>query len=79
MVIFLLLIAFGSFAYAFVLVIKACIKLVKAVFYIIFANEKQIDEGYKKHLIKESEECKEFEGKFDKGINDLINPRTFRI
>ena len=77
--ILLIIIASIFFIYAFILIVKAVILLLKALFYTVFANEKQIDEGFKKHVVKVSDEYKEFETKFDKGIDDLINPRTFEL
>ena len=59
--------------------VKGIYKLGLATYYTKFANENQIDEGFKKHVVKESEEYKEFESKFDEEINYLINPKNFEL
>ena len=74
-----MLLSFGLFIYAFILIVKAVYKLLKSVYYLKFANEKQIDEGFKKHVIKSSEDYKEFESKFDNRIDNLINPKSFEL
>jgi hypothetical protein len=78
-VVILILLSGGLFLYAFILIVKAVYKLLKAVFYLKFANKKQIDEGYKKHVVKTSEDYKEFESKFNNRIDNLINPKSFEL
>lgn len=73
--IILLLLAFCLFVFACYQVIKALFKFCQAIFYKKFANEKQIDEGFKKYVIKESDSYKEFESKFDENIESLINSK----
>lgn len=61
----LILIALCCFAYGGFKLGQAIYKLVQAFFYKKFANEKQIDEGFKKHVIKESDGYKQFEQQID--------------
>ena len=51
---------------------RAFIKLGKAIYYTKFANEKQVDEGFKKHVVKESDEYKSFENNLDRKLRNGI-------
>lgn len=77
--IILILLASTLFIYAFILIVKGVYKLLQAIFYLTFANKNKIDEGFKKHVIGESEDYKEFEKKFDINIENLINPKSFEL
>ena len=78
-VIILLLIGFVVLLYGLTLFVKAVILLFKSVYYRNFANENQVDEGFKKYVIKNSDEYKAFENRFDKNIDNLINPKKFEL
>ena len=79
MIALLMLIALACFVYAFILFLKAVFYLLKAAFYICFANEKQVDEGFKKYVIKPTDEYQKFEDDFDDTIDDIINPKNIRL
>lgn len=47
----------------------------KAVYYRWFASERQLDEGFKKHVLAEEPNYKKFESDFDKNIDSILNPK----
>lgn len=71
-VIILLLIGFTLFAFAIMQIIRAIIKLGKAIYYKKIANANQIDEGFKKHVLKQEDDYKSFEKNLDKKLRNGI-------
>lgn len=51
----------------------------KSFYYRKLASEKQIDEGFKKYVIQESDDYKNFESKFQENMEQIINPKNFRL
>jgi len=77
-----MIIAACFFIYAFVLALKGCLLLLKATYYyvlLLFKKEKLIDRGFEKHVIKPSEDYKKFDERFNKEIDDIINPKRFYL
>jgi len=82
MILLLMIIAACFFTYAFVLIIKSYLLLLKAAYYYVLfllKNKKLIDRGFEKHIIKPSDDYKQFENGFDSEIDDLINPKRFYL
>lgn len=63
--ILLLIIGACLFIYAFVQIVRAVFKLALAVYYRKLASENQVDEGFKKHVLKEKNDYKRFEKNLD--------------
>ena len=82
MIILLMLIAASLFLFASVLILKGCFLLLKAAYYYILLflkKDKMIDRGFEKHVIKPSDGYKKFEKGFDEQIDDIINPKYFKL
>tara|TARA_R110002074_G_scaffold38796_1_gene104904 strand:+ start:422 stop:670 length:249 start_codon:yes stop_codon:yes gene_type:complete len=82
MFVLLMIIAACFFLYAFVLILKGCLLLLKAAYYhvlLLFKKEKMIDRGYEKHIVKPSDDYKKFDKGFDENIDDIINPKYFKL
>ena len=82
MLFLLTLIAPILFVYALIQIVRGCLLLCKAAYYhllVVFNNEKRIDKGYEKHVIKPSEDYQNFQNGFDEKIDHIINPKNFKL
>jgi len=57
--------------------IKAIYGFFAAAFYRFFANEKQIDRGYEKRILKNTPGYKSFDKHFDVEMDKILNPEFF--
>lgn len=68
----LIFIGIALICYGLVQFLKAICLFGKAFYYKYLANEKQIDEGFKKHVIKQSDAYKVFEDRLNKKLRNGI-------
>lgn len=64
------LVAFGFAAYFF---LKGIWLLLKAVYYLWLANDRQLDEAMKSEVFAKDQDYKNFEKGFDKNIDSILN------
>ena len=82
MVLLLIIIAPLLFLYAFIQIMRGCLLLSKIVYYnvlLLFNKEKLIDKGFEKYVIKPSEDYQNFQDGFDENIENIINPKNFKL